>query len=621
MPQVTMPDGVVVEMPDQIDPALGARLRAMQQAQAAPAEVPMEDQVPVANPVGAPSSAPVAPEQSIWERFKSMSSDVFTGKPIREFAQGVADDPVMQMWGHGLSRIAKGAPEVAMNAVGNTGVQAVAGLTAPLVGEDDDDSANFVRDFTAENSMYPQGDSARELTDALGDAFAPLGNIKQKLGDTTLEATGSPLAATGADMLPDLGMALLGGPKAVKGAAELPQKVRPPSAPISPAVENLRAADIRMRPSDVRAMNPNKRVKVPGEFRERFADAPELKNDTTLHNQARFTDIAAEDIGVKALDEPALAKAKEVPAATYDMAEQVLMDRPMSKEFQDVFREAAGSAKLPKGEGSSVTRVIGALRRRAAKRMQNDQVATEEAGFADRELADRLEEQFGKELEAAGEGQLLGEYQAARQQFAKIHDIETATRAGQIDAHVVYKLGKRGAPLSGGLKLIADAAERLENVTGHSLKTAARAGNEIPTTFAGGVTETVKKGVRLIPGMDVGAPGFQKKFGKVDPARTSYYGRDNSVAPPRGPEQHDLDLREVLELDAPPGEVGMPQRAPRDLGPQTDALGEAFEFNQPPGEVGVPPDAQISLQDLLGLGEPNFMVKSPGRVGKPKRSP
>src|SRR5271166_4647468 len=36
MATVTMPDGTAVEMPDQVDPVLGGRLRAFQQAQNAP---------------------------------------------------------------------------------------------------------------------------------------------------------------------------------------------------------------------------------------------------------------------------------------------------------------------------------------------------------------------------------------------------------------------------------------------------------------------------------------------------------------------------------------------------------------------------------------------------------
>jgi hypothetical protein len=87
-------------------------------------------------------------------------------------------------------------------------------------------------------------------------------------------------------------------------------------------------------------------------------------------------------------------------------------------------------------------------------------------------------------------------------------------------------------------------------------------------------------------------------------------------------QQGDLDLRAVLDLEAPPGEVGVAlpdfmRRKP--LNQQPDMLGSEFEFDAPPGEVGVPPPAQVSLQELLGLGEPLTMKQPPGRVGKPKR--
>jgi hypothetical protein len=621
MPQVTMPDGAVVEMPDQIDPALGARLRALQQsqAQAAPGMTEMNSVVPSAD---APT-APVAqtPEPSIWEKFKSMSGDVLSGKPLIEFAQGVADDPVLSMWGHGLKTIAQGAPEVALDLVNNAGVQSVAGLTGSFV-PDANDSAGFMRDFTENNSLSAGGESAKQLEAGLGEAFEPFTNIKNALGEGAEAAGAGPLAATGASMLPDLGAALLGGGPAAstveRGAAALAPKVEPT---INPAVEGLRAADIRMRPSDVRAVTPNKKIKVPGETRERFADGPDLKKDMTLHNQTQLTDLNAKDIGVKSLDDAAFDTAREAPAKKYETVENVLASKPelITDDFRKTFQEAAASARLPKGENYGVTRVIGALRRRAAKRIQNDQVATEEAGFADRELAERLEEQMGKALEAAGEPQLLGEYQEARQQFAKIHDVETATRAGQIDAHVAYKLKKRGVPLTGALKLTADAAEYAPNVTKHSTTTAAREGAEVPTTLTGAATDFTKRLIRKIPGMDVGAPRVQNKFGVPDEARASYYGQDNSVAPPRGPEQGGLDLREALDLEPPPGAVGAPARTARELGPQVDALGSQFEFDMPPGEVGIPPEAPMSLQDLLGLGEPLDLKKSPGRVGKPKR--
>jgi hypothetical protein len=518
-----------------------------------------------------------------------------------------------------------GAPEVIGNTIGNAGNMAVAGLTAPFVSDSMEDAAGYIRDFTSENAsdvaapFGGQTQPARQLTENLGEAFAPAEQIKGGLGDAALDLTGSPEAATLAYMAPDFLSTVLGLPAPLQGAKKLPQTpLKPDPAPVNPAVENMRAADIRLRPSDVRAMEPNKKVKVPGERREKFADAPELKKDTNLHNQARFTDLAAEEIGVKKLDDASFDKAYEAPAGTYDMVEDVLRDREMSQGFADTFREAAASAKLPKGEAYSVTRIIGALRRRAAKRMQAEDVKTEEAGYADRDLAERLEEGLGRELEAAGEPQLFKEYQDARQQYAKIHDTQTATRAGQIDAAVLYKLNQKseGKRLSGRLKLIADAYENAPNVSSHSLKTAARAGDEIENSKEGFLKSLLKAGIRKIPGMDVGSEGFQKTLGAVDPVRTANYGRRTDLPGPRAPEQAELDIREALGLEMAPGQVGAPARAARSEGAPQDMFGGAFEFEQPPGQVGIPPDPQMTLQELLGLGEPLNLKKPPGRVGK-----
>ncbi len=420
----------------------------------------------------------------------------------------------------------------------------------------------------------------------------------------------------------------MGGEGAATRAAELPKRALKADPVVNPKVGDLRAADIRLRPSDVRAMTPGAK-NVPGEFRERFADAPGLKKDTTLHNQQRMTDIVAKDIGTKDLTDKSLDAAEQPHIAKYQMAEDVIRELPAEKAvpgFVKTYREAVNSAKLPKGEDSGVTRVIGALRRRAATRARSNDVKTEEAGYADADMADKLEEQFGKQLEAAGEPQLLQEYRDARQALAKIHDARMSTRADQIDAAKVHQLDQKsgGKRLTGGLKLVADASEYAPNVTKHSLTTAARAGGEIEGSKSGLIKAGVKKVVRSIPGMDVGAESFQRTLGLPDEARTSYYGQDSGVAPPRDPEQKPLDLREALQLEAPPGEVGvalpnfMRKPAPTQ---QVDALGSQFEFAMPPGEVGVPPPAPMNLQDLLGLGEPLDLKKSPGRVGKPKRKP
>lgn len=554
------------------DPALLAELN---KPALAPGETAMNSPVPTAESMAA-APAPVAEEPSIWEKFKS----TFTP----------AEDPVFDMASDAIANTVKGAPEVIAGGINNAAAQGVAGLAGSFV-SDPNDSANFMRDFIEQNSHAPQGDSAKQLSGAIGDAMEPLGNIKRSLGEGTLEATGSPGLAAAADTAPDLAMMLLGGPKAAEIGAELPKTPLKANPVVNPKVGDLRAADIRLRPSDVRAMTPGAK-KVPGEFREKFANAPDLKKDVTLHNQQRYTDIAAKEIGAKDLSDASIDAAEKPHTDKYQQAEDALLEHKVSNEFADTFREAAASAKLPKGEQSGVTRVIGALRRRATTRARSNDVKTEEAGYADRDLADKLEASFGKELEAAGEPQLLKEYQDARQALAKINDVRMTTRAEHIDAAKLYQLDQKsgGKRLTGGLKLISDADEYAPNVSKHSLTTAARAGGEIESSKEGMFKSAAKAVLRKVPGMDVGSKGFQDTLGKADEARTSYYGKKPDIAPEQGPEQHGLDLREALQLDAPPG------------------------------EVGIPPDAQISLQDLLGLGEPLNLKKSPGRVGKPKRA-
>lgn len=597
-------------------------------------------------------AVPTPENQAEIQRLKGLQKPVQTEEPglFDRAMKAVRGDPIIDMWVSSLGTAAKGAPETAMNMIGNTGVMAAAGLTAPLVSENMDDAANYINDFTEQNLMRPQSESAQQLTEALGIAAEPVGNIKRTLGEKTLELTGSPDAAATMDMAPDFLATVLGVPGVTKAANKVPQTpLKADPTPPSPMVEELRAADIRLRPSDVRAIVPDKNVKVKGERREKFADPPELKKDLTLHNQTRMSQLAAEEIGAKGLDEVSLTKAEEPAAATYNMVEDVLRDREMSPEFVSTFREAAASAKLPKGEGVSVTRMIGALRRRAAKRLQSDDVKTEEAGFADRDLADRLEEAMGAELKAVGEPQLLKEYQDARQVFAKVNDVRTATRANQIDANALFKIQNKTGRLTGRLKLIADASEFAPNVTKHSTSTAARAGDEVTSSREGFIKELLKGTIRKIPGMDVGAEGFQMALGKPDSTRVANYGRRTDPITERSPEQGELDIREALGLEMPPGQIGMPPRSQKPLGPQLDALGEAFEFEMPagsvgrpnrpqkplgpqgemlgqefefemaPGEVGVQPPAQLTLQDLLGLGDPLTLKKPPGRVGKQPR--
>ena len=577
--QVQMPDGTVVEMPDNPDPALIARLNAFRASLAPPRG--LSDTIPA--PAGgdgvahfADGTPYVPPEQ--------------TTAPVEDDSFG---DPVIDMLAYSLPKAIKGAPETLATIINNGLVQGAAGLSAPFVAGNADDAANYIRDFEQQHLYTPQGDSARELTGALAEGF-DLTAPKRALGESTLEATGSPLLAAGADTIPDAALAALGlkgGPAAVESGLEALGPRLP--KPVNPVVEDLRAGGIELRPSDIRAMHPEAKS-IPGEFREKFANPADLKKSQTLHNQATLTKRAADRFGTPDLTDQSLAAAEKPKIDVYRLAESVAGSKPPIPEFQAALDEATNAVKvdLPRGEPATVTRILSTLRDKARRFMKADNQEANNQGYAARNMAEALEEAFGKQLEAVGEPQVLKQYQEARQFLGELYDVWDSKRADQIDAAALRRLNEKagGGRLKGDLKFIADASEYAPNVTGHSLKTASRSGEEFPATKEGMFTRATKALVRQIPGMDVGSRAFQDTLGTLNPVRSSYYGAPEFEPPARpAPQQGEMDLRSVLGLEPSPGEVAVP-----------------------------PPD-EINLQEALGLGEPLDLKKSPGRVGKPKR--
>jgi hypothetical protein len=290
MPQVTMPDGTVVEMPDQLDPALGARLRAFQ-SNAAPAVDTrttidkISDSVP-GTPEAAALSAELGP---------------VTSTPVEADSR----DPVIDMWRHGLTTMFKGAAPAAASIASGAAAQGVAGLTAPgLSGGDNDAAAGFIRDFVDENTWRPEaGGSGEQLLEGLGAAFEPFNNIKQVLGETALDVTGSPLVATAFDMLPDVAATVVGAPRATRAAQDLGEAVAPrvrpqegfakpdPRDPVAVA----RSLDIKIRPSDAERIG----IDLPGGLAEKFG-SPGTTRAMVIDNQRAANRAASEELGVPA---------------------------------------------------------------------------------------------------------------------------------------------------------------------------------------------------------------------------------------------------------------------------------------------------------------------------------
>lgn len=81
-------------------------------------------------------------------------------------------------------------------------------------------------------------------------------------------------------------------------------------------------------------------------------------------------------------------------------------------------------------------------------------------GLAQRQAAAITEDMMEANLAAVGDEKLLAEYRAARTLIAKTYDVENVTNAstGDVSARGLARLYDKGKPLTGNLKIIADAA-------------------------------------------------------------------------------------------------------------------------------------------------------------------
>lgn len=537
-----------------------------------------------------------------------------------------------------------GLGELAASAVTSLPAMAIAGVAgggSGLFGTDPSEQAEIVRDVEGALTYQPQsegaqmiGEGIRNLGDQLSE-YAP--DFIRDLPETAERVTGGPglNVATGAvgeafaDLAP-VGAVVRPIARAVKavGAPRAAPKLEGPQ--LHPAVERARRAGYNVRPTDAQAVSPG--ANVPGTVAERLNDPADLSRDFSQKNQLVTNKLVAEEFGLpegSLFDDATFDKLKDPHFKVYNNANDVAMRAP-SEEFTQAFREGVERVQFKAGVKPTVTKTIGALRRRASKNINSDDVKTQEAGYADQRAAEALEDALGKQLEAVGEKEMLGDYRDARKSLAKIHDIEVSSQGGFVNAQKLKKIADRGGKLTGRLKIVAEAAEHLPSVTRHTLRTAGR-GLPKADTIMREAKDIGSAIVRNIPGLgsrlNVRSEAFQNRLGKEATAvERSYFsdvGAEADFAPPVDPsalgDQLGIGLGSPLDLAPSPGRIG-PAPARPTPGPITEqaplGLAEWLELLQP-GRVGLLDEP--TLQDALGLGTPLEMKKPPGRVGKPKQ--
>lgn len=363
---------------------------------------------------------------------------------------------------------------------------------------------------------------------------AVIGKMKQIAAEHPVAAD---LVSDAANLVPAAGAPReIGGALDALGAVSAGRKAAADAIENTPAqtpLEVARAADYKIRPSDVRAQNPT--VTPPGLTRESLAEPTQLQREFTLHNQTRNTGLAAEDVGapnkstLTPADFNALKKAPMqvyadtgraagtfAPTPQYAADLDAIANRPgLEPDTREQIGRQVDAYRADQLSGPDAVKTLSVLRRRATLQMQSGKPEILDRGIANRGIANAIEDEIGRRLDALGETEQLGNFQAARTQLAKLHDVQSVTRAGQVDAMKLAKLQRRGVPFTGRLKIIADTAENFPNVMRHSTTATGTSGIPTATTVAGLARYAAGAIARKVPGIDVAGATFQNRLGPV----------------------------------------------------------------------------------------------------------
>lgn len=182
--------------------------------------------------------------------------------------------------------------------------------------------------------------------------------------------------------------------------------------------------------------------------------------------QRRAADLIDDLIDRRVSDAPAYFS-ERVHAArkTIEDADKIIADAEKQVARASSFTEPVAQASAPAQVRSAQMAAEAAASRKASA------LADEQRWTQLLESAESRKDEFGS---------LVGQYRSARRQIAKTYDLEAAASpSGSIDAHVLARRAKRGRPLSGELKVIADTAREFPRSM------------QNPATFGGGEKHSI----------------------------------------------------------------------------------------------------------------------------------
>jgi hypothetical protein len=536
-----------------------------------------------------------------------------------------------------------------------------AGLARLFSGGGADAAADTVHAVQDAGTYQPRSYAAHVLDQAgaavekpFDAAAAPIDKAVKDSNNPVVQAVAPAAAEAVGDIAGLVGPGKAGGKAVAARAAESPiveGAAKPALGAGKTAVETGRSAGFKFTPAGVESRMPDAALK--GEIPQAPASL-EQRREINLHNQAKTTELAGQQIGKDGATELSPADfdtAKKPHQKTYTDTGSMLGDGLKgSDDFVNTLkaRLADNTQTQLKGQAASQSQRI--LNAAQSGNLSGPQMVKDISWLRQnggRSVAKMLEDEMERQL-GAGNPQLQ-KFRDARTGLAQINNLQEVTKGGQIDARALAKLdADNPGLLTGNLKIIAQSAAASPQDFG--LPSGIKPGSspvskgplqKIPlvgtTTHA--VLGAVQKGIgyvakKVAPSrLDVTSDSFQNRFGReATPTERSYMQdfarkaglptRAFELEAPEGstgvtPAQRELTLppglppRPGLDLEAPEGRAFEPHQPGLELPPGLPPR-PGLDLEAPAGEVGVKP-TQLGMQLAQGrpLEEQRLGLKHP----------
>jgi hypothetical protein len=396
------------------------------------------------------------------------------------------------------------------------GTMATGGIVAPVLGTAESIALGTPPEESFARYTYqPRTESGRAQLGVLGAVISPLTESGTDIALAPLLAGESRAISTsakiprnasrpgpGRDPIPaqsvELDNAVATGQKVSAPAAQAGRAAGLASVSQKTPVQAAREAGFSLKPSEAGAKT--------GAVVEGLTGSAKLETALAAKNQRNSNRLIREEF--KLPDGPItsaslnnlkkthnavyqeVSKLGDVPTSEAFRAEISSVGRTPGKSFQkDINKsvEELKSAYIDESRFSAADAVLKVreLRYKANKNIGNRDPAAQELGYAQRAIADAIDNQLERHATELGKGDLVSRFRQSRQELARIHSLEAASRSGEVSAPVLAKMLDRGVPLSGSLRTIAETARAFPNVMREGRKLKGNTPVNMAETFVG----------------------------------------------------------------------------------------------------------------------------------------